>query len=229
MLAACSIGSSSARERPLVSEGLSRSQCRIIAAVMSSIEQDGFVIAAGSALVLSGVSERPTEDLDAFAATCDNVSAVAERLVVDLESDGYVVRLHRSSESFAQLTVMTGPWRRTEMRVELGRDLQLFESVRSSVGPVLSLRELAANKVLAAFGRHEPRDLVDLAAIAQVFPMIQAFVDAARKDRGFDIEVFRQMVSRTASVRDDLWPLDSSPDEVRSFVHDELLTIGETP
>jgi len=225
MLVVCSIGSSSGRERGPVSEGLTRSQRRIIASVMAAIEQDGFVIAGGSALVVAGVSDRPTEDLDAFSASCNDVAAVAERLVGDLKRARYLVELHRSSESFAQLTVITGRWRRTELRVELGKDTQLLEAVPSALGPMLSLRELAANKVLAAFGRHEPRDLVDLEAIGEVVPLGQAFADAVRKDPGFDVQVFREMVARTIEVRDDLWPLGSDPEHVRAFVRDELLTI----
>jgi predicted nucleotidyltransferase component of viral defense system len=216
--------SSNARTCGPVSEVLSRSQRRIIASVMSSIEQDGFVMAGGSALIESGVSERPTEDLDAFSASCDDVDAVAKRLVDDLDRGGYVAVIQRSSDSFAQLTVSTGQWRRTELRVELGRDSQLMDSVPSALGPMLSLRELAANKVLAAFGRHEPRDLVDLQSISGTVPLQQAFADAVRKDPGFDVEVFREMVSLTVGVRDDLWPKGSDPDLVRSFIRDELLT-----
>ena len=52
--------------------------------------------------------------------------------------------------------------------VELGRDFQLFASVDNTLGPMLSIRELAANKMVAAFGRREPRDLVDLHSLADV-------------------------------------------------------------
>ncbi len=195
---------------------------------MSFVAPDGFVIAGGVALLMSGVTERPTEDLDVFSASCHDVAAVADRLASDLTGEGYVVEVHRATESFAQLTVMTGQWRRTELRVELGRDAQLFAAVPSAMGPILSVRELAANKILAAFGRHEQRDLVDLASIAAAIPMSQAFVDAADKDPGFDVEVFRQMVTRTIGVRDDLWPAGSDPDRVRTFVRDHLLA-GNTP
>jgi len=99
--------------------------------------------------------------------------------------------------------------------------------VPSALGPMLSLRELAANKVLAAFGRHEPRDLVDLQAIGEVVPLAQAFADAVLKDPGFDVELFREMVARTVQVRDDLWPLGSDPERVRAFVRDELLKIAD--
>ncbi len=65
------------RELGPVSEGLSRSQRSVIAPVMSSIAQDGCVMVGGSALVVPGVSERPTEDPDAFSASCDDEPAVA--------------------------------------------------------------------------------------------------------------------------------------------------------
>ncbi|CAN5820060.1 hypothetical protein BH24ACT5_BH24ACT5_12050 [soil metagenome] len=210
-------------------DALSRPQRHLIGAVMSSIQDDGFVIAGGAALVLAGVSVRPTEDLDAFSSACEDVGAVAERLTDDLVDRGYVVEIHRSNESFARLTVTTGRWRRTLMRVELGADAQLLESVSSPLGPMLSLRELAANKVLAAFGRHETRDLVDLAALAQVVPLPQAFADAQRKDGGFRVEVLREMVARTAGVRDDLWPAGSDPDAVREFVQNQLFTTADPP
>lgn len=192
---------------------------------MDTITSEGFVIAGDAALIVSGVSERRTEHLDAFSASCVDVATAADRLVDELTQAGYFVDVHRSTESFAQLTVMSGRWRRTQLRVELGRDAQLFESVSSPLGPMLSIRELAANKVLAAFGRHEPRDLVDLASIAAVTSMSEAFADAARKDTGFDVDVLREMVIRTATVRDDLWPLGSDPDKVRAFIADVLLVV----
>ncbi len=212
-----------------MSESLSRSQRRIISSVMDVIAPDGFVIAGGVALVLSGVSNRPTEDLGAFSSSCDDVSIVVDRLVGELDRAGYTTEAHRNTESFARMTVRTGQWRRTELRVELGRDTQLLESVPSSIGPMLSLRELAANKVLAAFGRHEPRDLVDLAQIASVVALSDAYADAARKDPGFDADVLREMVTRTCGVRDELWPAGSDPQQVRMFVSAEILTLEQTP
>ncbi len=209
-----------------MSDALSRAQRRIISAVMASIERDGFVIAGGAALLAAGVSDRPTEDLDAFSASCRDLTPVVDRLVAELVSGGLVVDVRRGADSFAQMTVMTGRWRRTALRVELGRDSQMFEAVASPLGPMLSLRELAANKVLAAFGRHEPRDLVDMAALARVVSLRQAFTDACVKDGGFDAEVFTEMVTRTLEVRDDLWPAGSDPAAVREFIDREALGLA---
>lgn len=223
MHAGSSIVSSIARRSTQMPDGLTRAQRRVIAAVMALLESDGFVMAGGAALVASGVSDRPTKDLDAFSSTCAEVDVAAERLRTDLVEQGYIVEVVRSSDSFAQLVVASGRLRRSEIAVDLGRDAQLFESVSTPLGPALSVRELAANKILAAFGRHEPRDLVDLAAIARVGSVDEAFAGAARKDPGFDLTVFREMVGRTIGVRDDLWPSGSDPALVRAFVADELL------
>ncbi len=102
--------------------------------------------------------------------------------------------------------------------MEFGRDLQLFPAETCRLGPILSLRELAANKVLAAFGRHQPRDLVDLRALADVVSFEQALLDAADKDGGFDRDVFAEMVTITATIVGDLWPVGCDVDAVRRFI-----------
>lgn len=204
-------------------EALSRSQRRIVADVMAIVKSDGFVIAGGVAMIAAGVSSRPTLDLDAFSPTCDDVGHTADRLVEQLRGSGYLVDVHLSDAAFARMTVSTGKYRRTVLVVELGRDFQLFASVDNTLGPMLSIRELAANKMLAAFGRREPRDLVDLRSLADVTSLHQAVVDARAKDSGLDREFFVEMVSQTMSVRDDLWPEGSDPDSVRDFARRALL------
>jgi predicted nucleotidyltransferase component of viral defense system len=206
-----------------VPEALSRSRRRIVADVMSVVAADGFVITGGVALIVAGVSSRSTHALDAFSATCDDVAQVADRLIERLRASGYLVEAHRSDAAFARMTVSTGKYRRTVLIVELGRDHQLFAPVASTLGPTLSIRELAANKVLAAFGRREPRDLVDLASLADAISLRQAVVDARTKDPGFSRDAFVEMVNRTLLVRDDLWPQGSDPDAVRDFARRVLL------
>lgn len=179
-------------------------------------------------MLASGFSHRPTEDLDAFSATCHDVAAAAKKATRDLVDGGAHVEVEQATESFARLIVSTGERRRTTFRVELGRDYQMFDAVPSSLGPVLSLREMAANKILAAFNRHQPRDLVDLHVLASVTPIDQAFVDAKEKDPGFDRAVFSEMVNRTAAIRIDRWPPATDLDAVRSFVTNTLLTSGQT-
>lgn len=204
-------------------ESLSRSQRRIVADVMAVVEPDGFVISGGVALIASGVSSRATRAFDAFSPTCDDVGLVAVRLVERLRGSGYLVDVHHSDAAFARMTVSTGKYRRTMLVVELGRDVQLFAGVGNPLGPMLSVRELAADKMRAAFGRREPRDLVDLSSLAAATSLRQAVVDARTKDSGFARDPFVEMVNRTMLVRDDLWPDGSDPDAIRDFARAELL------
>jgi len=204
-------------------EALSRSQRRIVADVMAVVEPDGFVIAGGIALIAAGVSSRPTQHLDALSPTCDDVALVAARLVDRLRGSDHLVDVHRSDATFARMTVSTGKYRRTVSVVELRRDVQLFEAVPNALGPMLSIRELAADKMLAVSGRREPRDLVDLSSLADATSLRQAVVDARAKDPDFGRDPFVEMVARTMLVRDDLWPEGSSPDAIREFAHDVLL------
>lgn len=204
-------------------EALNRSQRRIVADVMSVVASDGFVMAGGVALIVAGVSTRPTHDLDAFSATCDDVEKAADQLIERLRASGYLVEEHQSDPTFARMTVSTGKYRRTVLVVELGRDHQLFAAVGSALGPMLSIRELAANKMLAAFGRREPRDLVDLFSLADAISLRQAVVDGRTKDPGFGRDPFVEMVTRTMLVRDDLWPEGSDPEAVRDFARRVLL------
>jgi hypothetical protein len=190
---------------------------------MAVIESDGFVIAGGIALIAAGVSSRPTQALGALSPTCSDVARVADRLAERLRGSDYLVDVHHSDASFARMTVSTGKYRRTTLVVELGRDLQLFASIDNTLGPMLSIRELAANTMLAAFGRREPRDLVDLSSLADATSLRQAIVDARAKDSGFDREPFVEMVTKTMLVRDDLWPEGSDPEAIRDFARRLLL------
>ena len=204
-------------------EALSRSQRRIVADVMAVVEPDGFVISGGIALIAAGLSSRPTQHLDALSPTCDDVALVAERLVDRLRGSDHLVDVHRSDATFARMTVSTGKYRRTVSVVELRRDLQLFAAVPNALGPMLSIREMAADKMLAAFGRREPRDLVDLSSLAEATSLRQAVVDARAKDPGFGRDPFVEMVARTMLVRDDLWPEGSEPEVIREFARYVLL------
>ena len=60
----------------------------------------------------------------------------------------------------------------------------------------MSPLELAIDKVLAIFGRAEPRDFVDLATMVEMFDLIELFDLARQKDPGFTPEAFAAMSRR---------------------------------
>lgn len=81
---------------------------------------------------------------------------------------------------------------RTE--IDLGYDARLFPIERRDPAPVLSGEELAVDKVLAIFGRAEPRDFTDLMAIERHHGRDCLIALASGKDRGLGLQMFAQML-----------------------------------
>lgn len=71
------------------------------------------------------------------------------------------------------------------------------------VGPVLSERELAADKALALFGRAYARDLVDIAALVDRLGASEVLELAAAKDDGFSTDVFARALQVAAGRPDE--------------------------
>jgi Nucleotidyl transferase AbiEii toxin, Type IV TA system len=197
---------------------LNRAQRTIAKRVLGLIHDDGFVLVGGLALLELGVTTRPTEDLDACSNRAQDVGTIAARVAETLRGEGLSVAYDRASESFARFVVTTGRYRQSALKVELGFDTLLFPTVDSALGACASIRELGANKMLAAFGRHQPRDLSDIYDLASLIPTRQMLDDALRKDHGFNGEILAEMILRTVQVPNELWPLETNVAVVRTFM-----------
>src|SRR6202030_4674326 len=84
-------------------------------------------------------------------------------------------------------------------------DFRFFPTMRDEVfGYVLHLIDIATNKALAAAGRREPRDVLDLLTIHDRYVPIGAVVWAAvAKDPGFSPESLITEIRRNARYRAD--------------------------
>lgn len=162
---------------------------RIIAALP---EADGFALAGGAALVIAEVVDRETRDLDFFGATSDRVDQLMPALEAALRSDGLVIAVKRANRGFAHLTVADDEGGVTE--VDLGVDARIRPSESGPLGPMLALEELAADKMLALFGRAQARDFIDVAALADRFGFDRLCELAKEKDPGFSLTVLRDML-----------------------------------
>lgn len=86
------------------------------------------------------------------------------------------------------------------------------------VGPALAPHELAVRKTLALFGRPEPRDFSDVHAMHQLFDRDEILRAAARTDRGFDVQVFIQMLRSHRRLADEDFPTTAGRvDELRGY------------
>ena len=184
---------------------------------MSEISDDGFCLAGGAALVAAGLSVRPTRDIDAFTSRQTDVSVAAHRASERLIEAGFDVRVERAAPAFATLLVTAAGRRRSQFRVDLGIDHIAWPPVSTPLGPTLSVRELAANKVLALFGRVQPRDLVDLETLARDRPIEDMLADAAVKDPGFERSILAEMIEHVVARPDPEWPPGTDVARVRAF------------
>lgn len=178
-----------------------------VAAVIAGLEEaKDFALAGGAALIMREQIERKTRDLDFFglsAAAVDRLVPAAEEA---LRRAGFDVERVISGTGFARLVVQ-GFGDQTE--VDLAADARLFPAELGQAGiPLLTSEELAVDKVLAVFGRAEARDFIDLMAMERHFDLGRLFTLAAEKDRGFDPQVFADMVGRLSRLSRAEFPID---------------------
>lgn len=158
-------------------------------------------IAGGNAMLAHHLVVRPTQDLDLFTPVASEVDPLAAALAHALRSQGAQVEIDRRGPGFSRLTVQTVDGR--QVAVEIGHDARLRDSVQLDFGRVLHPDEVAADKVLALFGRAAARDLVDVAALAEGYPLPQLCALALEKDAGFDPRLLADAMSAAAEHPND--------------------------
>ena len=146
-------------------------------------EAESFALAGGAALIVSGVVDRLTKDLDYFTPYPNPVGGMVGAVRVALEEVGLTVTTIRASDTYAQLRISSGS---DATNIDLASDYRLMEARATESGFVLDVEELAADKVLALEARGVPRDYIDFAALYGRFSVQQMCDLAVQKDTGFD-------------------------------------------
>lgn len=182
-------------------------QERVAALAAALPEATGFALAGGAAMAAHDMLDRSTRDLDYFAGPddADAVQRFADAFEQAAKRDGLEVVRSRQAATFVRFEIRDGD---DECEVDLGIDYRALASVSTRYGPALDLRELGADKVLAIFGRAEPRDFVDLAEVAQRVPFAELIALAGEKDPGLDLEVLAQFLARVHVMRPESFGLD---------------------
>jgi Nucleotidyl transferase AbiEii toxin, Type IV TA system len=160
---------------------------------------EGLALAGGGAMLAHELVDRPTQDVDMFT-TDEDVAVLADTLVAALQNTGLLVVVEARSTTYIRLTVTEDSG--LACKVELARDARIRPPVLLDVGAVLHPEEIAADKVLALFGRAAARDFVDVAALLQRFPAERLLDLAAEKDPGFDRLHFAAALHSVARFED---------------------------
>lgn len=184
-------------------------QERVAALAAALPESAGFALAGGAAMAAHDMLDRPTRDLDYFAGPdgAEAVQRFADAFEQSAKRDGLEVSRARQSATFVRFEVSDGD---DECEVDLGIDYRALDSVSTRYGPALDLRELGADKVLAVFGRAEPRDFIDLAEVTRRVPFAELVALAREKDSGLDLAVLDRFMARVQAMRPERFGLDTA-------------------
>lgn len=206
---------------------LSNLQERVARIVAELPEARGFVLAGGAALVVHGLTERATNDLDFFTTTPDDIHALRQAIETALAGEGMTVGAVIATGTFVRLKVSDGA---TETHVDLAWDARMLPAVDTDLGPVLHEEELAADKVLALFGRGEARDFLDVYGLSQRLGWPRLLELAEQKDAGFSPERLAESLGRIDRLDQAEFGVDDAAyHALRSWVNQTRSTLERHP
>ncbi|MEU8660601.1 nucleotidyl transferase AbiEii/AbiGii toxin family protein [Actinoplanes philippinensis] len=137
---------------------------------LSVADRFGFVLGGGLALILHGIVDRPTEDVDVFGDEGASVASACHAVIEALASAGILVeQVDTGSDVVDGLDYLMAELVAFRpdggaVRLSLGHLQRTREPVVLDIGRVMALDDLIAWKVAALVNRAEVRDFVDVAA-----------------------------------------------------------------
>ncbi len=172
-------------------------------------DQAQFYLAGGTALAEYYLGHRLSFDLDFFTGEAPLILPHSYQIEAWGREGDLGVSVVRRFTTYVEFIVT----REAEsLKVDLAQDspFRLEPPTRTRAGIwVSSLPDLRVDKLLAYFGRAEPRDAVDLYFILQQVSLDELLRQAAQKDPGFDLYWFAVALNRAADFPDELerWPV----------------------
>jgi hypothetical protein len=180
---------------------LSRLQTELLRRLAAHRAPDSDV---AGATVLNQDAPRYSEDIDVFHDREEAVARAADADAALLRDGGYVVEWLRREPGIHVAVIRHGD---EATRLEWARDsdFRYFPTIPDPLfGFRLHVADLATNKALAAAGRREPRDVLDLLLVHERHLPLGAVIWAAvAKDPGYSPEALLTEIRRNARYRDD--------------------------
>ena len=184
-------------------------QTRFIAQFARLPDQERFYLAGGTALAEYYLGHRLSFDLDFFTGEAALVIPFSRQVETLAEAGDFAVDVIRRFATYVEVAVSDGA---DTLQIDLAQDspYRLAAPAISAAGiRVGDLADLRVDKLLAYYGRAEPRDAVDLHFLLRQTPLPDLLEQAAQKDPGFDLYWFAVALNRAAQFPDDLarWPV----------------------
>lgn len=189
---------------------LSSIQAAILRLLATHRDPESYV--AGST-PLNVAAPRMSADIDVFHDREERVARAAEADSAVLQANGFDVRwLRREPAMYSLVADKNGESTKLEWVVDA--DYRFFPTVPDPMfGYVLHAVDLATNKAMAAAGRREPRDLVDLLTIHdRILPLGAVIWASVGKSLGFTPEGLIAEIRRAGRyTAADFRRIDSDP------------------
>ena len=180
---------------------LSKIQIEILSLIAANRNPESYV-AGGSAINQTG--PRTSADVDIFHDREEAVAAAAAADAALLEAKGFTVQWLRREPGIYGALVQR-PGESTKLEWVRDSDFRFFPVMQDDLfGSRLHIFDIATNKALAAAGRKEPRDVLDLIEIHDNHIPLGAVIWASvAKDPGYSPESLIGEIRRNARYQQD--------------------------
>ncbi|MEV5410440.1 nucleotidyl transferase AbiEii/AbiGii toxin family protein [Thermopolyspora sp. NPDC052614] len=146
----------------------------------------GLFLAGGYAMKAHGLTDRPSQDLD-FATACEiPLPEVAAEVAEEFRRAGYEVRIIEVTPRMGRMTV-TDPISGQAVEFDLLREALQDRPLFTDLCPVIGLDDAVALKMRALHGRGLPRDFIDVASVAHMYPYRELERLCALHDEEFSV------------------------------------------
>ena len=188
---------------------ISAGQREVLAAFSRLTDAEYFYLTGGTALAEFYLGHRRSFDLDLFTGEKGLVLPFSRLVEQDLGAM-FPLKVVRRFDTFVELELGK---RDEAVKVQLAYDspFRFDEPVISELGVrVNDLKDLVVDKLLAFFGRLEPRDAIDLFFILKDWQFDEIVRLALRKDPGFDLYWLAIALEKVTEYPDDIkeWPVE---------------------
>jgi len=182
-------------------EALTDFQTQVATEFLSTSGGNQFVLAGGAALLVHGISKRPTQDLDFFTNNPNYAIEDGLNSLVNLANQqGWSIEIVRSENTFRRVIIHGDD----SLLVDLALDSALIlRPVKTHVGLVVAPEELAGRKLLALFDRAFARDFIDVYVLATHFSPDSMISMALMIDPGFDLVALSEMLTTVERFDDE--------------------------
>ena len=172
-------------------------------------DQERFCLTGGTALAEYYLGHRLSDDLDLFTSEAGLIVPFSYRVEQAAQAAGMEIAVVRRFASFVEFQVNQGE---NKLKVDLALEspFRFAPTELSDTGVwVNDFQDIQTDKILAFFGRAEPRDAIDLYFLLQKTSFAELAELARQKDPGFDLYWFAIALNRTATFPDEIerWPV----------------------